>query len=118
MTGHVLGTPITEELFKRAEEVIALLRSDASRAEKIEAADQLVYQFVKSGIDYHFQQPAHRLGLKSFLVKVIDVASATTLRALKGATRHVLKGLDDAQLLEVADEIEDRIYPVELVEEE
>jgi hypothetical protein len=117
MTGHVLGTPISEELFADAQTVIALLRSDAPRKEKVEAADRLIYRFVHTGIDYHFHEPARKFGLHTFMIKVIDVAAATTLRALKGATRHVLKGLSDEQLAGVADEIEDRIFPVEFVEE-
>lgn len=117
MTAHVLGTPISEELYEHAERVIELLRSDAPRAEKIEAADELVYRFVESGIDYHFHAPARRFGLKTFLIRLIDVAAATTLRALKSATRHILKGLTDEQLMGVADEIEERIYPVEVEEE-
>lgn len=117
MTGHVLGTPISEELYQDAQGVVALLRSDAPRKEKIDAADKLIYRFVDAGIDYHFHEPARKFGLHTFMVKVIDVAAATTLRALKGATRHVLKGLNEEQLAGVADEIEDRMYPVEVVDE-
>jgi hypothetical protein len=117
MLKHVVGTPITEELNAQAEAVIELLRSDASRSEKIEAADELIFQFVETGIDYHFHEPARRFGLNTFLVKMIDVAAMTTLRALKTATRRVLKGLNDEQLTGVADELEERLYPVEVVEE-
>lgn len=117
MLAHVLGTPISEEQFAEAERVMALLRSDAPRDEKIEAADELIVSFVASGIDYHFHEPARKFGLSNFLVRMIDLAGSTTLRALKSAARRVLKGLTDEQLAEVADELEERIYPVQLVEE-
>jgi len=117
MLAHVLGTPISEEQFEESERVILLLRSDAPRDEKIEAADDLIVSFVASGIDYHFHEPARKFGLSNFLVRMIDLAGNTTLRALKTAAKRVLKGLSDEQLAEVADEIEERIYPVEIVEE-
>lgn len=117
MTKHLVGTPISEPLYAEAEAVIALLRSDAPRDEKIEAADNLIIRFVETGIDYHFHGPASRFGLNLFLVKVIDVAAATTLKALKTATRRVLRNLTDEQLAGVAEEIEERVYPVEVVEE-
>ncbi len=118
MTSHIIGTPIPEELYEEAQLVIALLRSEAPRSEKIDAADDLVFQFVEVGIDYHFHGPARRFGLSNFLVKLIDVAALTTLRALKSATRRVLRGLSDEQLYEVAEEIELRLYPVEIVDED
>ena len=117
MPTTVVGTPISDALAAEAEAVTALLRSDAPRAEKVEAADALIIEFVRVGIDYHFHGPARRFGLHGLLVRVIDVAAATTLKALKTATRRVLKGLSDEQLTGIADEIEERLYPVEVVEE-
>lgn len=111
---HLLGTPLSPALAAEAERVVALLRSDAPRDEKIDAADDIVVQLVEVGIDYHFHGPARRFGLNVWLVKIIDVAAATTLRALKTATRRVLKGLTDEQLAGIADEIEERIFAVEV----
>lgn len=117
MISYVVGTPISDALHAEAETTIALLRSDAPRPDKVKAADHLIYGFVEAGIAYHFHGPAQLFGLSKLLVKVIDVASATTLRALQSATRRVLKNLSDEQLVQVADEIEARLYPIQLVEE-
>ncbi len=117
MTHHLLGTPLSDDLAAEAERVVALLRSDAPRAEKVGAVDALVYAFVRVGIDVHFYAPARLFSLSPLVTKVIDVAAGATLRALKSAARRVLKGLSDAQLREVADEIEDRLYQVEVTEE-
>lgn len=115
MDAHVVGTPISDALAAEAEAVAALLRSDAPREEKVEAADALIVGFVEAGIDYHFHGPALRFGLHPLLLRLIDVAARTTLTALKTAVRGVLKGLSDEQLVGVADEIEERVYPVQAV---
>lgn len=112
MATFLLGTPLSPALAAEAERVITLLRSDAPRAEKIEAADAVIFRLSEAGLDYHFHGPARRLGISSWLVKVIDVAAATTLRALKSATRRVLKGLSDEQLAGIADELEERVLQV------
>ena len=83
----------------------------------MDRVDALIYRLVQVGIDEHFHRPARMFDLNPLLVRVIDVAAATTLRALKTATRRVLKSLSDAELRTVADEIEDRLYEVEVVEE-
>lgn len=113
MPRHLLGTPISDDLAAEAEQVAALLRSDAPRDEKVDRVDDLIFRLVQTGIDVHFHGPARLFGLNSLLVKVIDVAAATALRALKTATRRVLKHLSDEQLREVADELEDRLYAFE-----
>lgn len=112
MPVHLLGTPLSDALAAEAEAVATLLRSAAPRDEKIEAADDLIFRFVQTGIDYHFHGPARRFGLSPLLVKIIDVAAATTLKALKTATRRVLKGLSDPQLVSIADEIDERLFEV------
>ncbi len=115
MPHTIVGTPISDALAAEAERVVALLRGEAPRAEKIDRVDALVFRFVEAGIDVHFHGPARMFSLSPLLVKMIDVAAATTLRALRTATRHVLKGLSDDQLAGLADEIEDRLYQVEVV---
>ena len=117
MPRTLLGTPLSDDLAAEAERVTALLRSDAPRAEKTEEVDDLIIRLVQAGIDAHFHAPARLFGLSTFLVKIIDVAAATTLGALKAATRRVLKGLSDEQLVAVADEIEDRLYQIETDDE-
>lgn len=117
MPRTLLGTPLSNDLAAEAERVTALLRSDAPRREKIAEVDDLVIRLVQVGIDAHFHGPARLFGLSTLLVKIIDVAAATTLRALKTATRRVLKGLSDEQLVALADEIEDRLYQIEVAEE-
>jgi hypothetical protein len=117
MTRHLLGTPLSDALAAEAEDVAALLRSDAPRDEKIDRVDDLIIRFVQTGIDAHFHGPARLFGLNILLIKVIDIAAATTLRALKTATRRVLKSLSDEQLTGVADELEDRLYHIEVDEE-
>ena len=113
MSAYVLGTPLSEATAAEAERVAGLLRSGAPRAEKVEAADGLIIGFVRAGIDYHFHGPARRFGLNAVLMKVIDVAAGTTLKALEIATRRVLRGLSDEQLAGIADEIEERVFVVE-----
>lgn len=117
MTSHILGTPISDALAADAEAVAALLRSEAPRNEKIDRVDELIYRFVQTGIDVHFHGPARLFGLNALLIKVIDIAAATTLRALKTATRRVLKSLSDEQLYGVADELEARLFEIEVAEE-
>lgn len=113
----LVGTPISDALAAEAERVMGLLRSDAARDEKIDAVDALVFQFVEAGIDALFHGPARVFGLSPLVVKIIDVAAATTLRALRTAARRVLKGLSDDQVMALADEIDDRLYRVEVREE-
>ena len=113
MSHTIVGTPIPDPLAAEAEAVQVLLRSDAPRAEKAERLDDLVFRFVETGIDVHFHGPARLLGLSPLMVKIIDVAAAATLRALKTATRRVLRGLSDEQLARLADELDDRLYQVE-----
>lgn len=112
MTRHLLATPISDDLAHEAEAVAVLLRSDAPRTEKIDRVDALIFRFVQTGIDVHFHGPARLFKLNALLIKVIDLAAATTLRALKTATRRVLKSLSDEQLRDVADEIEDRLVEI------
>lgn len=117
MTRYLIGTRISEDLAHEAEEVAALLRSDASRDLKAERVGALVHQFVQVGIDEHFHGPARLFDLNPLLLKVIDVAAATTLRALRTATRQVLKSVTDEQLRGVADEIDVRLYQFEVADE-
>ena len=113
MPHTIVGTPISDALAAEAEHVALLLRSDAPRTEKIDRIDALVFQLVEAGIGVHFHGPARLLGLSTLMTKVIDVAAATTLRALRTAARRVLKGLSDDQLAALADEIDARLYVVE-----
>lgn len=113
---YLLATPLDEALHDEAEGVIALLRSPSPRAAKVAAVEALLIRLVGVGLDYHFHGPARRFRLSPLLMKVIDVAAATTLRALKTAARRVLRGLTDGQLVEVADELEERLYAVHVEE--
>jgi hypothetical protein len=117
MTRYLIGTRISDDLAAEAEDVAALLRSDASVDLKVNRVDGLIHRFVQTGIDEHFHGPARLFDLSPLLVRVIDVAAATTLRALRTATRRVLKNLSDAQLRGVADEIEARLYQFEVADE-
>jgi hypothetical protein len=113
MAHYLLGTPLPDDLARDAEHVAALLRSDVPRDEKVDRLEDLIYRFVQVGIDEHFHRPARMFNLSPLLVKVIDVATATTLRVLQSAVRRVLRNLTDAELHEAADEIERRLYQIE-----
>lgn len=117
MTRYLIATHISEALAAEAEDVATLLRSDASVDLKVNRVDELIHRFVQVGIDEHFHGPARSFNLNPVLRKVIDVAAATTLRALRTAARHVLKNLSDEQLRGVADEIEARLYQFDVADE-
>lgn len=117
MTVHLVGTPLSPDLYAEVESTVALLRSEAPVRVKADAADELIFRIVEAGLDYHFRDPALRFGLSPLLVRVVDVAAGTTLRALKAAARRVLRGLEAEHFAAIADALEERIYAFERADE-
>lgn len=107
----LLATPLPEPLAARAPEVIALLRSDAPRRERAEAAFAFIYDTGEEALRYHFREPLDVLGVGLVTRKAVGVALDVALRGIRGALKNVLSGMDDAQLARVADEIERRLIP-------
>jgi hypothetical protein len=91
--------------------VIRYLRSEAPPHERAERAFAFIYAVGEEALAYHFSRPLERLGVGGLTRKTVDVALSVALKGLRGPMRHVLLGLDEAQLLGVADEIERRLYP-------
>jgi hypothetical protein len=106
-----LGTPLPEPLGVESRAVVTFLRGDAPAEEKAERAFRFIYAVGEEALAYHFVRPLERLHVGAVTRGVVDVALRVALTGLRGPVHRVLRGMDDAQLREVADEIEHRLYP-------
>lgn len=107
----LLGTPLSEPLAAEGRAVIALLGTDAAREVKAERAFAFIYAVGEASLAYHFTQPLERLGVGAVTRGVVEVALGMALKGLRPPLHRVLRGMDDAQLRSVADEIAFRLYP-------
>ncbi|MFN3597064.1 MAG: hypothetical protein ACK41D_07310 [Rubricoccaceae bacterium] len=105
----LLATPLPDDLAARSPDVVALLRSDAPRRERAEAAFEFIYDTGAESLRYHFREPLETLGVGFVTRKAVGAALDVALRGIRGALKNVLSGMDDAQLARVADEIERRL---------
>lgn len=106
-----VGTPLPNPLAEEGHVTVALLRSEADRRQKAEAAFAFVYAVGEESLRYHFRQPLAALGVGIVMRRALDVALDLALKGIRRSMRTVLMGMDDAQLRGVADEIEVRLYP-------
>jgi hypothetical protein len=106
-----LATPLSAALAEEGAAVTDYLRGSASTAEKGDRAFRFIYATGEHTLQYHFNEPLARIGVGAITRKTVAVALQLALSGLRGPLRRVLAGMDDAQLLRVADEIEFRLYP-------
>jgi hypothetical protein len=111
MRGLFLGTPLPEALAAEARAVVELLRGASPQAEKSERAFRFIYAVGEEALDYHFAQPLTRLGVSAVTRGAVELALGVALKSLRPPLRHLLHGMDEAQLRGVADAIEFRLYP-------
>jgi hypothetical protein len=111
MHSLLLATPLPEPLAAEGRAVVEHLRSDGPQAEKSERAFRFIYAVGEEALDYHFARPLLRLGVGALTRRTVEVALRVALKGLRPPLRHVLHGMDQAQLRGVADEIELRLYP-------
>ena len=111
MRAWFLATPLRDELAADGRDVIEVLRSDAARDVRASQAFAFIYGVCEHALDVHFREPLTRLGVGLLTRQALGVALDLALRGLRTPLRRVIEGMDDEQLLGVADEIETRLYP-------
>ena len=111
MRSLLLATPLPDDLATEGRAVVDFLRAQHARAEKSDRAFAFIYAVGEAALDYHFAQPLAALGVGAVTRRTVEVALSLALKGLRTPLRRVLSGMDDAQLLGVADEIEYRLYP-------
>ncbi len=111
MSALFLATPLSTQLADEARAVVDYLRGSAPTAEKSDRAFRFIYAVGEYTLQYHFNEPLVRIGVGVVTRKTVSVALTVALTGLRGPLRRVLAGMDDAQLLRVADEVEFRLYP-------
>ena len=111
MTRLFLTTPLPPDLATDARATIDLLRSDAPRRERADRATALILAASEESLRYHFRGPLGALGVGLLTRKSLDIALDLALRGIRTSIRSVVGGLNDAQLAQVADLLEERLYP-------
>ena len=106
-----LATPLPPDLATEARATVDALRSDAPRRERQARAVAAILAMSEESLRYHFREPLGALGVGLLTRKSLDVALDLALRGIRGSIRTVVGGMDDAQLAQVADLIEARLYP-------
>ena len=107
----LLATPLPDALADEGRATVEALRSDGPRRARAERAAAWILDVGAESLRYHLREPLVRLGVGMLSMKALNVALDLALRGLGGPTRSILGGMDDAQLRQVADEIEKRLYP-------
>ena len=111
MRRWLLGTPLPESLEREGRETILLLRSEAPRAERASRTFDFIFAAGEHSLAYHFREPLARLGVGVVTQKTVSVALDLALKGLRRPLRHVIFAFDEDQLLLIAEEIENRLYP-------
>ena len=111
MTRLLLTTPLPPDLGTEARAVVDLLRSDAPRRERADRATALILAASEESLRYHFRGPLEALGVGGLTRKSLDVALDLALRGIRSSIKSVVGGFDDGQLRQVADLLEERLYP-------
>ena len=106
-----LATPLPPALAADARTTVDALRSDAPRRERQDRAVATILAVSEESRRYHFREPLGALGVGMLMRKSLDVALDLALRGIRGSIKSVVGGMDDAQLAQVADLIEARLYP-------
>ncbi|HEX8385475.1 MAG TPA: hypothetical protein VF576_04785 [Rubricoccaceae bacterium] len=106
-----LATPLPPALAEDARAVVDALRSDAPRRDRAARTIALILAVSEESLRFHFREPLDALGVGMLTRKTLDVALDLALRGIRGSIKTVVNGFDDAQLLQVADILEARLYP-------
>lgn len=106
-----LATPLPTALADEGRAVVDGLRDDGPRRARADRAAEWILAVGAESLRYHLREPLSRLGVGMLSMKALNVALDLALRGLGGPTRSILGGMDEAQLRQVADEIEARLYP-------
>jgi hypothetical protein len=107
----ILATPLSHQLSAEGRATVAFLRGGAPTSEKADRAYRFIYSVGEHALNFHFTEPAGRLGVGGVARLGIDVAVQLALSGLRLPLRSILSSLSDAQHLIVADEIESRLAP-------
>jgi hypothetical protein len=105
----ILATPLSHQLSAEGHATVDFLRGGAPTGEKADRAYRFIYSVGEHALNFHFTEPATRLGVRGVARMGIDVAVQLALSGLRLSLRSILSSLSDAQLLMVADEIESRL---------
>jgi hypothetical protein len=111
MRPFLLGTPHPHARSAEGHATVEFLRRAGPAGEKSDRAFRFIYAVGEHTLAYHFSEPLVRIGVGTITRRTVEVALSLALTGLRGPLRRVLAGMDDAQLLLVADEIEVRLYP-------
>ncbi|HLA64016.1 MAG TPA: hypothetical protein VK610_06290 [Rhodothermales bacterium] len=111
MARLLLATPLPAPLADEGGALVEYLRGPSGTTEKGDRAFRFIYAVGEHALTYHFNEPLASIGVGMVLRKTVSVALQVALAGLRGPLRHVLTGMDDAQLRRVADEVEFRLYP-------
>lgn len=104
----LLATPLPPALAAEAREVVDDLRSGSPDAGR---ASALVVAVSEESLRYHFRGPIDALGVGLLTRKSLEVALDLALRGIRTSIHKVIGGLDEARLRQVADLLEERLYP-------
>lgn len=108
----MLGTPLPDDLATETRAVVAALRDGSLVGrERSGRTAAVVIGLGETALRHHFLGPLARVGVGPIARRTVEVAVGAVVRGIGAPVRSVLGGLDDAQFLRVADELEQILYP-------
>lgn len=97
---------IPASLRQRAERLVERLRHDADKRQHAPELVEVVLEMTDRGLHYYFLLPLDEARVGAVTRKAVALAIGTAGRTLPVVVRKTIAGLDDAQLLSIAEFID------------
>ncbi|MDC0231495.1 hypothetical protein OAK19_05970 [Aureispira] len=109
MTKKYLGFPLSSELEQRVEEVINDIQEASNKRQYALKLFQAINDLSDVGLDYYFIQSLRTAGLGKIKMIAIENAIKMNKKAILTIGKGIIKGMNDNQLLIIANIIESSI---------
>lgn len=116
MAHKYLGFPLSNELEARVLEVINEVKSTTKRRQYALKMFQVISDLSDVGLDYFFIQSLKRAGLGRIKMIAVENAIKIGKKAILTVGKKIIKGMNDDQLLVIANVLEESIILDEKIE--
>lgn len=102
---------ISAELRARTEAAVAAVRDDPGDPGRVGELVEAVLELTDTGLDYYFLEPLRRAEVGAMGTTAARLGIATAGRGIPPIVRRVISGMDEEQVLSIADFIEEILEP-------
>lgn len=117
MAGRRAGDPgriafrISPELRARTEAALAAVREAPADRPRVEELVEVILELTEAGLDYYYLEPLRRADVGAMSTAAARLGVAAAGRSLPTIVRRVVLPLDEAQILSIAEFIDELLIP-------